>query len=50
MIYGVYSKLVAFAICFLLPQFTFAGEVPSKSIDCNLMGLKSYMYIGLQQI
>lgn len=37
MIYSVNSKLVAFAICFLLPQFTFAGEVPSKSIDCNLV-------------
>ena len=37
MMYGISAKLVAFAICFLLPQLTFAEEVPSKSIDCNLV-------------
>ena len=37
MMYGIRAKLVAFAICFLLPQLTFAEEVPSKSIDCNLV-------------
>lgn len=37
MIYGLNTKMLALALCFGLPQLTFAEEVPSKSIDCNLI-------------